>query len=85
MLIPAVRARKALETGDVADLDEAVDWWRPRGSPLGPALGQFFLWKKWGKNQKTWRFNGEMGGNDGIESILELANLCKFEIYILIF
>eukprot|EP00435_Cladocopium_sp_Y103_P016109 s691_g4.t1 len=26
MLIPAVRARKALETGDVADLDEAVAW-----------------------------------------------------------
>lgn len=26
MLIPAVRARKTLETGDVADLDEAVTW-----------------------------------------------------------
>jgi hypothetical protein len=44
MLIPAVRARKALETGDVADLDEAVTWCgEPSGSRCGTP-GRAIIW-----------------------------------------
>lgn len=66
MLIPAVRARKALERGEVADLDEAVTWWgEPSGSRCGTpgramVFGHFSHGKNGGSNGIQWGNMGDM-------------------------
>jgi len=65
MLIPAVRARKALETGDVADLDEAVTWCgEPSGSQWDPGEGHHFGIFPMVKMGDPMGSNGEMGDMD---------------------